>query len=738
MSQKRRLDDYPEDNSNRKRSLEQLKQDMQNNRPPKRMSRFGPPTSSSERTSRFGPPKTPSEKAPPSQPSTPPFEKTSRFGPPRTSQPQSDQPNKPSVNNPVSESLLQDQKQSLPDPEVKTDAEIDPLDAFMADLAQTEALSRAKKLNAQLAAAASDEVPKKKKRRLVNERLEAEDTQVSFIENVEAGKIFIAKGNDDDMESIEGIGRLQKQYEEHNKYLTNASIRKTIEYDRFGNIITPERERIIASLKPKDHNRTYYPKVNKFFYNEHVEVFKMSPFQTTELRASLDIKVEGKEVPKPVCSFAHFGFPEKLMKVIRKQRFEQPTPIQCQSIPAVLSGRDVIGLAETGSGKTAAFLWPGIVHVLDQDRPDEKEGPIAVICAPTHELAHQTYTECVRYCRPFNLKTIPLYGGMMMHEQRRELEKGCDFVVCTPGRIIDLVKKKWGSLYWCTYLVFDEADRMFTLGFEPQVRSIFGQCRPSRQVTMFSATMQKRLKLLCKDEMKNPITIKVGRTGAAAKSIQQIVDIVQNNHGKWIWLKAHIQDLMLAGTVLIFVENKLGVEKLSRELMGVNVRNGIIHGGKTQVERTEVLKQFRSGQVRVLVSTDVASRGLDIKGLETVINYDAAHNMDSHTHRVGRTGRAGKLGKAYTLLCRKRENDKKLAPYLLKELKASKQHIPKALVSFAKGISSVGKHITGPWKLQKEKKKAALHSFYKGGFDTRSKKKVKKSFMSTFASGGTL
>jgi len=280
---------------------------------------------------------------------------------------------------------------------------------------------------------------------------------------------------------------------------------------------------------------------------------------------------------------------------------------------------------------------------------------------------------------------------------------------------------------------------MFTLGFEPQVRSVFGQCRPNRQVTMFSATMQKKLQALCRDEMKNPVTIRVGRIGAAAKSIQQIVDIVQNNHAKWIWLKSHIQDLILAGTVLIFAENKIGVEKLSRELMGINVRNGIIHGGKTQVQRTEVIKQFRGGQIRVLVATDVASRGLDIKGLETVINYDAAHNMDSHTHRVGRTGRAGKEGRAYTLLCRKRENDRKLAPFLLKELKASKQHIPKTLESFAKGYSNIGSHIRGgPRHLIKEKKKAALHSFYKGGFDTRSKKKVHKSFMSTFASGGTL
>jgi len=622
--------------------------------------------------------------------------------------------------------------------------EVDPLDAFMQDLQQKEAKSRVAKLNKQLANKdkPEGEGPKGKKKsriRRLNERLEGEDTQASFLEKVESGKVFVVKKGEGDDDSLENVQKLMVQHEKHMK-MSQDSARKPIQYDKYGNIITPDKDRMIGDLPPVDHEKTYYRGFKKNFYNEHPQVAALNPLEMTKLRASMDIRVTGTSIAKPVCSFAHFQFDDKLMDALRRQKFEKPTPIQCQAIPCLLQGRDVIGIAQTGSGKTAAFLWPGIIHVLDQDRPEEKEGPIGVFCAPTRELAEQTYQEAVRYAkRPYGLKIIPLTGGMMMYEQRRDLEKGCDIVVCTPGRIIDLVKKKWATLYWCTYLVFDECDRMFSMGFETQVRSIFGQCRPNRQVLMFSATMPKKLEVLCREQMRDPIRITIGRIGSAAKTVDQIVDVLNNDHGKWVWLKSHIQDFIRAGAILIFCCNKMSVEKLSKELMGINVRNVIVHGDKTQVERQQVIKEFRGGQVKVLVATDVASRGLDIRGLETVINYDAPRNMDIYTHRIGRTGRAGRKGTAYTLINKKNENDRKLAPALAKQLQVMKMLVPQALSQMGEAKTSAGSFVrSGPRHLSGARKADAKASFHKGGFNSKNKKAAKKSFMSAFTSSGNL
>ena len=195
-----------------------------------------------------------------------------------------------------------------------------------------------------------------------------------------------------------------------------------------------------------------------------------------------DIRVTGENIPSPAKSFMHLGLGERLMKVIEKQEFKNPTPIQCQAIPAALLGRDVIGITKTGSGKTASFVWPMLIHIKAQPPLQKGDGPIGVVVAPTRELAQQIYLETKKYAKPFKLRVCPIYGGVPKAEQVKELKKGVEILICTPGRLIDVIKmKKITNMKRVTYLVFDEADKMFNMGFEIQVRSIAGQIRPDRQ-----------------------------------------------------------------------------------------------------------------------------------------------------------------------------------------------------------------------------------------------------------------
>lgn len=199
-------------------------------------------------------------------------------------------------------------------------------------------------------------------------------------------------------------------------------------------------------------------------------ILGMSEQDVADYRKSLRIRVSGFDVSKPIKLFEDCGFSTALMNAISKQGYEKPTPIQCQALPIVLSGRDIIGIAKTGSGKTVAFVLPMIVHIMDQPEIEKEEGPIGMICAPTRELAHQIYLEARKFAKPYNLRVAAVYGGVSKHDQFKELKAGCEIVVATPGRLIDLLKMKALKMFRATYLVLDEADRMFDLGFEPQIR----------------------------------------------------------------------------------------------------------------------------------------------------------------------------------------------------------------------------------------------------------------------------
>jgi ATP-dependent RNA helicase DDX42 len=400
-----------------------------------------------------------------------------------------------------------------------------------------------------------------------------------------------------------------------------------------------------------------------------------------DYRRTLAIRVSGFDVPKPIKLFEDCGFAAPLMSVISKQGYEKPTPIQCQALPIVLSGRDIIGIAKTGSGKTAAFVLPMIVHIMDQPELAKEEGPIGVICAPTRELAHQIYLEAKKFSKPYNIKVSAVYGGASKHEQFKELKAGCEIVVATPGRLIDLLKMKALKMLRATYFVLDEADRMFDLGFEPQIRSIVGQIRPDRQTLLFSATMPYKVERLAREILTDPIRVTVGEVGMANEDIKQLVHVIPSDAEKMPWLLENLPQLIDEGDVLVFASKKATVDDIETQLGQKGFRIAALHGDKDQASRTETLKNFKAGTYHVLVATDVAARGLDIKSIKSVVNFDIARDMDTHVHRVGRTGRAGdKDGTAYTLITQK---EARFAGELVSSLVAAGQDVSTDLMNLA-------------------------------------------------------
>ncbi|XP_065434103.1 ATP-dependent RNA helicase DDX42 isoform X3 [Chrysemys picta bellii] len=452
-----------------------------------------------------------------------------------------------------------------------------------------------------------------------------------------------------------------------------------LEYDSDGNPIAPSKK-VIDPLPPIDHSEIEYPPFEKNFYEEHEEISSLTPQQIVELRHKLNLRVSGAAPPRPGSSFAHFGFDEQLMHQIRKSEYTQPTPIQCQGVPVALSGRDMIGIAKTGSGKTAAFIWPMLIHIMDQKELEPGDGPIAVIVCPTRELCQQIHAECKRFGKAYNLRSVAVYGGGSMWEQAKALQEGAEIVVCTPGRLIDHVKKKATNLQRVSYLVFDEADRMFDMGFEYQVRSVASHVRPDRQTLLFSATFRKKIEKLARDILIDPIRVVQGDIGEANEDVTQIVEILPSGPSKWNWLTRHLVEFTSSGSVLLFVTKKANAEELANNLKQEDHNLGLLHGDMDQSERNKVISDFKKKGIPILVATDVAARGLDIPSIKTVVNYDVARDIDTHTHRIGRTGRAGEKGIAYTLLTPK---DSNFAGDLVRNMEGANQHVSKELLDLA-------------------------------------------------------
>lgn len=391
-------------------------------------------------------------------------------------------------------------------------------------------------------------------------------------------------------------------------------------------------------------------------------------------------------MPNPFLSWDDAHFPPYVMDEVLRAKFDKPSPIQSLAFPVVLSGHDLIGIAETGSGKTLAFLLPAIVHINAQAAVKRGDGPIALVLAPTRELAMQIEKESQKFGYSSKLRCACIYGGDGKYNQRSQLQAGVDLVIATPGRLIDFLESKTTNLRRVTYLVLDEADRMLDMGFEIQIRKILGQIRPDRQTLMFSATWPRNVQNLAQDYIRNePVHVQIGKHELAINDrIKQIVHVTDGSKKTNLCIK-QLDMLTQRDKVLIFSQTKKGCENISRVLNREGFKCMAIHGDKVQKDRDYVMEKFKSSECKILVATDVASRGLDVKDVTHVINFDFPKVLEDYVHRIGRTGRAGAYGCSISFITY--EDDRKISREFVQMLVDAKQEIPDDLLNLA-GINS--------------------------------------------------
>ncbi|XP_066994834.2 ATP-dependent RNA helicase abstrakt [Anabrus simplex] len=414
-------------------------------------------------------------------------------------------------------------------------------------------------------------------------------------------------------------------------------------------------------------------------------ILTMSENRHERVRRKLRILVEGEDVPPPIKSFKQMKFPRGILLGLEKKSIVKPTPIQVQGIPTVLSGRDMIGIAFTGSGKTLVFVLPLIMFCLEQETRlpfIKNEGPYGLIICPSRELAKQTHDIILHYCGCLQQQGAPeircclAIGGIPVSESVEVINRGVHIMVATPGRLMDMLDKKMVRLDVCRYLCMDEADRMIDMGFEEDVRTIFSFFKGQRQTLLFSATMPKKIQNFARSALVKPVTINVGRAGAASMNVIQEVEYVKQE-AKIVYLLECLQKT--PPPVLIFAEKKQDVDAIHEYLLLKGVEAVAIHGGKDQEERSRSVEAFRKNQKDVLVATDVASKGLDFADVQHVINYDMPDDVENYVHRIGRTGRSGKTGIATTFI--NKANDESVLLDLKHLLMEAKQKVPPFLAA---------------------------------------------------------
>jgi ATP-dependent RNA helicase DDX46/PRP5 len=455
-----------------------------------------------------------------------------------------------------------------------------------------------------------------------------------------------------------------------------------------------QRKKAKKELKKIDHKKVDYEDFTKNFYTESEEVKDLTEEEVANLRFELEqINVRGKDVPKPVDRWSAMGLSVQVQQVIASLGYTKPTPIQAQAIPGIMAGRDLIGVAKTGSGKTMAFLLPMFRHIKAQ-RPLRKsklgsEGPIGVVLAPTRELADQIGRECKPFAKALGLSVAICFGQASLKDNIDKIKLGVEIIVATPGRLIDLATVNSGSLLSftrTTYLVLDEADRLWDMGFAPQVKMILSQIRPDRQFVMFSATFPNNLEILAKEMLKEkPVQITIGGRATVAPEIELKVDVLERSErlrqlllilgekyadADWSSLNRDLWD----DQTLIFVER----QEAATELLGALMKRGFtkisyIHGSREQDERVAAITDFKNGHFPILIATSIAARGLDVKNLKLVLNYDVPRHLEDFVHRAGRTGRAGNTGLCITFLT---YDDQPYAADVVKAFKYSDREVP--------------------------------------------------------------
>eukprot|EP00879_Flechtneria_rotunda_P000824 GHRR01000948.1.p1 GENE.GHRR01000948.1~~GHRR01000948.1.p1 ORF type:complete len:602 (+),score=256.19 GHRR01000948.1:202-2007(+) len=423
------------------------------------------------------------------------------------------------------------------------------------------------------------------------------------------------------------------------------------------------------------------PAIMRALYSEHADIAAMSEDQVSKLLEQRRTAVKGANI-RPVLTFEQTGLPAHMMHATRE--FVQPSPIQAQCWPIILSGHDMIGIAATGSGKTLAFGLPMLRHIAAQREAGvvKGKGPVALVMAPTRELALQIAAVMEDAGSQCGMGCCCVYGGVPKGPQVSALRAGVDIVVGTPGRLEDLMQDGTCKLQNVTYLVLDEADRMLDLGFEPHIRAISSTIRADRQTLMFSATWPTAVQQLAQNYLCLPVKVTIGSQDlAASHSVTQHVEVLE---------AAARDDRLLAllakyhssrqNRIIIFVLYKKEAPRLEAFLKRKGWKAAAIHGDISQAQRTAAVEGFRAGTCPLLIATDVAARGLDIPDVEVVVNYSFPLTIEDYVHRIGRTGRAGKTGTAVTFFVA--NNDKQRAGELINVLREAKQKVPDALLAF--------------------------------------------------------
>ena len=405
-------------------------------------------------------------------------------------------------------------------------------------------------------------------------------------------------------------------------------------------------------------------------------VNQKSPEETEKYHKQHNITVNGTNVPKAVTDFTDITLPESCIEVIKNEGFTSLMPIQAVSWPIILHGKDMVGIAATGSGKTLAYVLPGLLQIRRHHKL-YGDGVYMLVLAPTRELALQIQQVCRMFGKVLNIKNVCIYGGANVQSQIKCLKDTPEIIIATPGRLLQFVEEKHININSCSYLVLDEADRMLDMGFSPQIQKVVNQIRPDRQIVMYSATWPDSVRKMARQYMKNMIHVTVGSLNLTAnRNITQNVIVCKYDEKNEILFDLLKKLLGQKSKILIFCRTRSNVQKLESTLEDVDSSVFTIHGSKKQSARETALNGFRNEGESILIATDVAGRGLDIDGVDVVINYDFPYVMEDYVHRIGRCGRVNNTGTAYTLFT---PGDSSFALQLIAILKAAKQPVSEQL-----------------------------------------------------------
>ncbi|KAM0873291.1 hypothetical protein ACQ4PT_038165 [Festuca glaucescens] len=491
-----------------------------------------------------------------------------------------------------------------------------------------------------------------------------------------------ATSNGDKKALVKGMGRIMQGDDSDSDYDDSDNSEAGSDDEDDAEFMKRVKKTKAEKLVIVDHSKIDYQPFRKNFYIEVKDITRMSAEEVAAYRKLLELKVHGKDVPKPIKMWIQSGLTSKLLDTIKKLGFEKPMPIQAQALPIIMSGRDCIGVAKTGSGKTLAFVLPMLRHVKDQPPVVPGDGPIGLIMAPTRELVLQIYSDIKKFSKVLGINCVPIYGGSGVAQQISELKRGAEIVVCTPGRMIDILCTSSGkitNLRRVSFLVLDEADRMFDMGFEPQITRIVQNTRPDRQTVLFSATFPRQVEILARKVLTKPVEVLMGGRSVVNKDITQLVEVRPESE-RFFRLLELLGEWFTKGKILVFVHSQEKCDSLLKELFQHGYPCLSLHGGKDQNDRESTLADFKSNVCNLLIATSVAARGLDVKDLEIVVNYDVTNHYEDYVHRVGRTGRAGRKGYAVTFIS---EEEERYAPDLVKALELSEQAIPEDLKALA-------------------------------------------------------